>query len=254
MSPPTNPLQWLHAFDLRRAQHVIDVPGGVALLHDDFPLVYDHNKLSLVAEAEASDVAEAAATVLGGAGREHRQIQVLDADAPAALAEGLAAAGYTCEEQLVMIYGGAPARLRPDVDVHRLSLDERVAAGSSSWEDELPDAGPEAWRQLGERVTTAEAAASATFLGVTDGDGKVLARGDVFIFDGVAEIDDVFTDPAARGRGYASAIVATAVEQAQRAGAGTIFLVAEADDWPRHLYTHLGFRDSSTIRVFDRDA
>ena len=53
--------------------------------------------------------------------------------------------------------------------------------------------------------------------------------------------EDVGTLEEHRGRGYASAVVLHAAELARRAGADFVFLVADAQDWPQHLYRRLGF-------------
>jgi RimJ/RimL family protein N-acetyltransferase/predicted GNAT family acetyltransferase len=56
----------------------------------------------------------------------------------------------------------------------------------------------------------------------------------------VAQIEDVNTLPRFRGRGLGRAVVQHAVDEA-RATSELVFLEALAEDWPRHLYTKLGF-------------
>jgi ribosomal protein S18 acetylase RimI-like enzyme len=72
-------------------------------------------------------------------------------------------------------------------------------------------------------------------------DDEVVAYADLYLGDGVAQIEDVLTAEDYRNRGYASAVVLRAIEEAQREGAELIFLAADADDWPKHLYERLGF-------------
>jgi predicted GNAT family acetyltransferase len=57
----------------------------------------------------------------------------------------------------------------------------------------------------------------------------------------VAQIENVLTDPPARGHGLARGVVTAAVRLALDSGATCVFLVADADDWPRELYARLGF-------------
>jgi ribosomal protein S18 acetylase RimI-like enzyme len=64
---------------------------------------------------------------------------------------------------------------------------------------------------------------------------------DLYLRGGDAQVEDVGTLPEHRGRGYASAVVLAAVEEARRAGAELIFLFADAEDWPKELYRRLGF-------------
>jgi ribosomal protein S18 acetylase RimI-like enzyme len=47
--------------------------------------------------------------------------------------------------------------------------------------------------------------------------------------------------PEHRGRGYASAVVLRSVGEARARGAELVFLVADAEDWPKELYRRLGF-------------
>jgi ribosomal protein S18 acetylase RimI-like enzyme len=72
-------------------------------------------------------------------------------------------------------------------------------------------------------------------------DGEVVSYTDLYLRDGLAQIEDVGTLPEYRGHGYASAVVLAAVEEARRSGAGLVFLFADAEDWPKQLYRRLGF-------------
>jgi ribosomal protein S18 acetylase RimI-like enzyme len=49
--------------------------------------------------------------------------------------------------------------------------------------------------------------------------------------------------PEHRQHGYASAVVLRAVHEARAAGARLVFLVADAEDWPKELYRRLGFEE-----------
>jgi ribosomal protein S18 acetylase RimI-like enzyme len=72
-------------------------------------------------------------------------------------------------------------------------------------------------------------------------DGEVAAYADLYLGDGTAQIEDVATLEEYRNRGFASALVLHGLEHARRAGATFVFLVADADDWPKQLYERLGF-------------
>lgn len=72
-------------------------------------------------------------------------------------------------------------------------------------------------------------------------DGEVVSYADLYQ-DGVdAQVEDVGTLHEERDRGYASAVVLAAVAAAREAGAEFVFLVADANDWPKELYRRLGF-------------
>jgi ribosomal protein S18 acetylase RimI-like enzyme len=72
-------------------------------------------------------------------------------------------------------------------------------------------------------------------------DGEIASFADLYTAGAGAQVEDVATLPQYRGRGYAKAVVARAVEEAHAAGAEFVFLVAMEDDWPKELYRRLGF-------------
>jgi ribosomal protein S18 acetylase RimI-like enzyme len=241
---------WRRGFALHRAAHVLPVRGGAAVLHDAYPFAHDHNKLVLWEPCDADDVLSDADIALGGVGLRHRLIEVYDEALASSLAPGLAAAGYAADTELVLCWAGAPPDGPPDPRVTALDLGTRSAAAALEWRRELPGADPEVWRQLGDRAATA--ADVATFLGIRGADGTVAARADLFVVDGVAQIEELGTEPAYRGLGLASALLRTAVHRATAAGARLIFLVAEADDWPQELYRRIGFVDLARSSSFAR--
>ena len=76
---------------------------------------------------------------------------------------------------------------------------------------------------------------------VADLDGSPAAYATLYSDGTVAQVEDVSTQPRARGHGLARAVVQHAVDLARAEGHELIFLVADADDWPRELYARLGF-------------
>ncbi|HYT27333.1 MAG TPA: GNAT family N-acetyltransferase, partial [Actinomycetota bacterium] len=85
-------------------------------------------------------------------------------------------------------------------------------------------------------------------------DGRVVSYADLYRDGRTAQVEDVATLEAHRGRGYASAVVLRAVEAARHAGCDLVFLVADADDWPKELYRRLGFDDLGRYVKFIRPA
>jgi ribosomal protein S18 acetylase RimI-like enzyme len=102
---------------------------------------------------------------------------------------------------------------------------------------------------LGERIRTAGAAAETTFLAVRSSDGAVVAHVDLYVRDGYAQVEELMTAPAARGRGFGSALV---VDAMHRAGGNRVFIVADLDEWPKQMYRRLGFADLGVIATFSR--
>ena len=70
--------------------------------------------------------------------------------------------------------------------------------------------------------------------------------------NGIGQVEEVGTLTAARERGYAKATVLAAIAAAQEAGDETIFLTAEAADWPQLFYARLGFETVGEITVLRR--
>ena len=98
---------------------------------------------------------------------------------------------------------------------------------------------PEVRRQLIAQHERWEAGAPGfQRLGIAEG-GRIVAWCRVYDDGRLAEIDAVGVLPAERGRGLGRALMEGVLE---RIPAGrTVFLIAEEEDWPRHLYARLGF-------------
>jgi GNAT superfamily N-acetyltransferase len=69
----------------------------------------------------------------------------------------------------------------------------------------------------------------------------------------VAQVEDVYTLPEARGRGFARALVAHVVAQARAEDHDLVFIMADDDDWPKNLYGRLGFEPAGRMLSFHRE-
>lgn len=246
---PDRVVRWLRAVAVGRADRVVEVPGGLAVLHTRYPAAHDHNQLVLWEPVTAREVVCAAEQVLGGAGVSTHRAWVLDALLADALEPGLLADGFAREHELTMWHppGGGQRQAR----VVALGLDERVEAASAAWEQEQPGWPAEVTRQLGERVRSALDVVGATFLAVRE-QGTAVARADLFVRDGLAQVEEVVTNPASRNRGHATALVDEAVRRAGQVAVDGVFLVADAHDWPAGLYRRLGFAHLGVLATFSR--
>lgn len=244
---------WLAAMRslaVRQATTVVDVEGGIAVLHADYPVSHEHNRL-LLTEPVPWDVAVAEADrVLGGAGLAHRRVDWLGE--PAADRPDPLPGGWEVGRTLVMHLPGAVDGASAPLDrVRRLAPDDPLALGPlreavrAGWLADLPDLGADGADQLADRVRATADACNLTWHVVLDDDHRHLAHGQLRLLevDGllVAQVEDVLTEPAHRGQGFARAVVVSAVVAARGAGAGLIGLEADLDDWPRELYARMGF-------------
>jgi ribosomal protein S18 acetylase RimI-like enzyme len=121
-----------------------------------------------------------------------------------------------------------------EVDEAALRPGRTIAICSYPW------GSPELARELLDAKVLLGDRAETRFFGV-EVNGEIVAWSDLYLAQGMAQVEDVATLEEHRGHGYASAIVLRAVREAQAAGADLIFLVADDEDWPKELYERLGF-------------
>ncbi len=224
----------------RRAAEVRDVPGGVAVLDAGFPHSRDDNRLLLDGPVDAGTVVRAVADVAATAGRPVRSATLRWPGAGAVAAE-LAASGWETEELLVMtrpagprLPGGERAELVAQTEVHPL--------WEAGWRRGLagePDL-DEVVRQLVGREHRNDRVVAVTDAAVREG-GRIVAAGQLRVDGATAVVESVMTEPAARGRRHAAAVLARLVGLAADAGCDLVVLEADARDWPRSWYARRGF-------------
>jgi ribosomal protein S18 acetylase RimI-like enzyme len=210
---------------------------GTAIFTPELPLRYDSNLLYVQRSAPAAELAAEADRLFEEAGLSHRALLFKDA------AQGERAAAdlpdWEVDESVVMVQlrqseepvdtssvaevgheGIRPARRR---------MIATFFGDSPEVADQLLDYKP----LLARWVTVRGFAALA--------DGEVVSYADLYTDGADAQIEDVATLPEHRGRGHAKAVVARAADEARASGADFVFLVADANDWPKDMYGRLGF-------------
>ncbi|HEU5196137.1 MAG TPA: GNAT family N-acetyltransferase [Methylomirabilota bacterium] len=65
-------------------------------------------------------------------------------------------------------------------------------------------------------------------------------------------MEDLYVQPAARGRGIAAALLHHGIADCRRHGAKAIVIVADADDTPRTAYARMGFAPVAIKREYVR--
>ena len=73
---------------------------------------------------------------------------------------------------------------------------------------------------------------------------------ELYVHEGIAQVESVDTLEEFRGRGVARNIVLRAASEGRAAGAEMVFIEADADDWPKQLYERLGFEHVGAYRGF----
>ena len=136
-------------------------------------------------------------------------------DAAGSVAAELGRRGWDVEELLLM---ARPAAVTPGGDRAEV-VDQREVheLWDRSWRQELAGS-----RDL-DRVVADLSAGSTSTTGswrcsdvVVREDGRVVAAGQLRVDGATAAVDSVLTDPAARGRGYADAVLARALDPGRR--------------------------------------
>jgi ribosomal protein S18 acetylase RimI-like enzyme len=226
----------------------IPSPLGYGMVTPELPLRHDSNFLFIDRARDADEAAAEADRILGGAGRDYRVILTFDAELGRRLRPEFDARGWRTMRHVFMVQRRDPDKRADlavvrEVDQAALRPQRRKAIlgypwGTPTLAEELLDSK----LQLAQRART-------RFFAVPAGD-ELVAWTDLYVAQGIAQIEDVATVEEHRGKGYATAVVLRAIEEGRREGADLVFLVADGEDWPRHLYARLGFDEVGPLYKF----
>jgi ribosomal protein S18 acetylase RimI-like enzyme len=244
-----------HAFARRMRSRLctdaLPFPGGVA--YRDFPLRYDSNLLWVEdpGTAPAARWAEEAERILGARGYRHRRVVVPDLVAAERLSEAFVALGYEADGGVLMVQEGEPDRPAGEVAVEELSYAEvrPLLEEVTRHEDRAHD--EETVRMLTDYRGKLEDTIGARFFAARV-QGKLAGCCELYVEGDEAQVESVETLEAFRGRGLARAYVLAAADAGREAGANWVHLWADTDDWPRHWYGRLGFREAGYALDFAR--
>jgi GNAT superfamily N-acetyltransferase len=242
---------FLRAAVRRQAQTIVELPVGFAVFHRGLAASYDHNKVVLEAPTHPTTV-EALFTP---AGATHRLVVTFDDAVGTACGPTFTAAGYRHITNVIMVYADAvpvPAA-HPPLLVEQVEAEPLADVVRRRWRRQLPSVDETVIDQLvAARPARRDLAEQVVFLAVRDDAAAVRSHADLYVDAGLAQIEDVFTEPCYTGRGYAGALVAEGLRRARACGADPVFLVADAHDWPRDWYARLGFAPLTHTHTFLR--
>ena len=223
-------------------------PLGFGTLTDELPLRHDSNFLFLDQDVSSEDAIAEADRILGGAGRDYRVILTFDEAAGERLRPAFGGLGWRTMRHVFMVQRRNPEKsadlsVVQEVDQSALRPGRRREILAQPWgTPELAEELLDSKLLIGKRADT-------RFFGV-EVDGKIVAWTDLYVAQGVAQIEDVATVQEHRQRGYATAVVLHAAEEGRKAGADLVFLVADDEDWPKALYRRLGFDELGRLYKF----
>jgi ribosomal protein S18 acetylase RimI-like enzyme len=228
----------------------VESPLGVGVLTPELPRRHDSNYLLVERPTGAQEAVGEADRILGGAGLKHRAILTFDENLAERLRPELQALGWLTHRHLLMVQRREPEK-RADLSIVREVGESVLRPGRTREILAQPWGTPEVAQQLLDSKLMIARRARTRFFGV-EVNGEIVAWSDLYVAQGVGQVEDVATEPEHRGHGYATAVVLRAVDEARREGADLVFLVADDEDWPKELYRRLGFDPVGRLYKFIR--
>jgi len=244
-------IERIHAFMRHSEEGVCDevarTAHGTALLTPSLPLVWQVNAIRVEDPgASADELAAEADAVQAAFG--HRKLIVHDEELGARLAPELEKAGWNSYRVLIMLRRRQPDR-RPEPAAGGEVNRKVGAAALAAFRREQPFGWQDkAVRQLAEMDARYDRVLAARDFASPPDDPACACR--LYRHDGLAQVDEVGTVHARRGRGHARAAVAVAADTAASEGCEHVFMVTDAADWPQGLYRSLGFDEIGATYEF----
>lgn len=229
----------------------VESPFGVGVLEPSLPLRHDSNYL--LAErvplgVGAQELAAEADRILGGAGLAHRAVFTFDEALGAKLEQDFRDLGWNVRRHIWMVQRRDPDR-EADLSVVEEVGESELRPGRTTEIIRYPWGTEAVAKQLLDAKLLIGERAETRYFGVRV-DDEIVSWADLYVAQGLGQIEDVATKEEHRGKGYASAIVLRAAGEARARDADVVFLVADADDWPKQLYGRLGFDTIGRLTKF----
>lgn len=226
------------------------IEGGWTVLTPSLPQVWNLNHIEFTAPVSSAKALQLADEHLADV--PYRHIAAGD-ELGRAWEAPLKSEGFKVEREVVMTIasGSKDAPGAEAADVIEAG-EQAMVELMSRWYEE-GGRGRSETQQLVEASRREARAWGERRFGIAGDDGKLAAITKLRSDGRTAQVEDVYTAPEARGRGYARTLVGHAISAARLAGHDLIFIVADDDDWPKHLYARLGFRPAALRWAFHRE-
>jgi len=230
----------------RTADELRPIEAGCVVSSPSLPAVWSVNHVRVALPLEFESVVDLADRQM----ERCRYVQIVaeNQETGPALEQAFRAARWKTERELLMILSATPDRQADTsmvIDAGAAEVTELMRRWYS--EDERD---PVALDQLVEFSRRESRACRDRLLGVRSSDGQLVAMSKLRSDGRTAQVEDVYTAPEARGRGFGRAVVSRAVEIALDAGHDVIFINADDNDWPKELYGRIGFRPLGRLWQF----
>ncbi len=234
------------------ADEIEDVGPGWLARTPSLPAVWALNQLHISSPASADEVLALADEYQ--AGLRFRHIQVEPEATALELADALRGATWKPDREVLMALTAPPTREVNAQAVVELSQPQ-VAGLMRRWlNEDFPGLDPATLDQLNEYGRREGELWAERAYGILDETGLPASLTKLRSRAGTAWVEDVYTAPEARKRGFARALVTYVTDLARSGGHDLTFIIADDNDWPKHLYESIGFRPVGLTWTFHRAA
>ena len=223
-------------------------PGWVART-PSLPWVWSLNHLKVYEPISFPDLLVIVDEVLSGL--PYRHVMIEHEPTADELEGSLRDAGWTVDTEVIMVIAQPPDREVDTSAITEITEDQMLVLMREWLIEERPSSSEEALDQIDEYNRREGRLLGERRFGFVDEQGSPLAITKLRIDGPIAWVEDVYTTPEARGRGYARALVTNAV--ALSTGSELIFIVADDNDWPKTLYQKIGFQPVGRCKTFHLD-
>jgi ribosomal protein S18 acetylase RimI-like enzyme len=241
---------------LRRSQLVVaeeirSIGPGWSVRTPSLPWVWSLNQLRIAEPVTFPDVVALADEHLDGLPYRH---VVVEHEATADLLQAsFLSAGWTFDREVLMVLAEPPDRPAGTRAIAEMTEDAMVVLMRRWIKEERDGVSAEALDQIEEYNRREGRALGERRFGFVGDDGAPLAITKLRVDGTTGWVEDVYTSPEARGRGYARALVTNAAALAKSEGSELTFIVADDNDWPKDLYARIGFRPIGRTKTFHKD-
>ena len=232
-------------------ERVETIEQGWVAREPSLPLVWSANHIGIVRAVTFAEALGLAEEYLGDL--PYRQVMIEHEPTGRRLQRSFAEEKWEVDREVVMELGREPDR-EVDLGVVIEAGEGPVMELMRRWigEDESIELTPGGLDQVVEFARRVARARNARLLGVRGEHGSLAAITMLYSDGAVAQVEDVYTVPEERGRGYARALVTRAAEIAREQDHELVFIVADEDDWPKQLYRKVGFEPVGLSWAFHR--
>ncbi|MFZ0379977.1 MAG: GNAT family N-acetyltransferase [Solirubrobacteraceae bacterium] len=242
-------LEFMRAVLVSTADETRPISAGLVVRTPSLPAVWSANQLRVTQPLGFDALLQLADEQLPQLG--YVDIAAEDQVAGQALEPAFRAAGWKVQRDVIMVLSEPPDRLA-DTSIVADAREDELMDLMDRWYAEDPGPSARERVELVEYNRREVRVHGDRTLGVRSSDGRLVAITKLRSDGSTAQVEDVYTVPEARGRGYARALVSRAAELAREDGAGLTFIVADDNDWPRLLYGRIGFRPVGHVWHFHR--